>query len=316
MTAHLLRGPPLPLPERGTRTLPITTVRLLQKVYQEDQKSPLFVRILPSSLAYTLRSGTPPRRDVVLMDQSPQTDDDLLDVKAVAGILGVEPVTVYRWCRHGRLQCLKPGKAWRIRRTALEAFLRHTERPQTLTGHLSAFLDIPDQVLAVVEDASLLLRLDAAFFQAGAARGALLVKLYEPQHRPRRTLAAAYQQQGLETAWLEATGQLQWCPLAAPEEAVPTLRQLLAEQAGRESLIWVNITWTSIALATALQQQAELAELVATSPLVVATGVIEPAVTEWPPAETQWQLLGSLRGVIRLTHARLMLSRVVPAPTR
>jgi excisionase family DNA binding protein len=212
------------------------------------------------------------------MDTPPRTDEDLLSVEDVAGVLGVEPVTVYRWCRQGRLVCLKPGKSWRIRRSALEAFLRRSERPRTLSAHLGAFLELPDQVLAVAEDTTLLTRLDAAFFQAGEARGGMLVKLYEPQQTPRRTLAAAYQQHGLETEWLEAAGRLQWCPLAAPEEAITVLRQVLDQQEGEERPLWVTIDWTeTIALETALRQQAELAELVAAHPMVVATGVVEPA---------------------------------------
>jgi hypothetical protein len=90
----------------------------------------------------------------------------------------------------------------------------------------------------------------------------------------------------------------------------------VTEQAEGETPLWVNINWSaSIALETALRQQAELAALVRTHPLVVATGVVEPAAETWPPPEQQWQLLGSLRGVIRFAHAGLMLSRVVPPPT-
>ena len=105
--------------------------------------------------------------------------------------IGVEPVTVYRWCRQGRLNCLKPGKSWRIRRSVLEAFLRRSEQPRTLAAHLGAFLELPDQVLAVAEDAPLLSRLDAAFFQAGEARGGVLVKLYEPKQTTRLPARAA-----------------------------------------------------------------------------------------------------------------------------
>jgi excisionase family DNA binding protein len=242
-------------------------------------------------------------------------NDEFLSAEAVAHVLGVEPVTVYRWCRQGRLPCLKPGKSWRIRRTALDAFLRRSERPRTLGAQLGAFLEVPDQVLAVAADADLLTRLDSAFFQAGEARGGLLVKLYEPTKIPRRTLAAAYRQHGLDMEWLEAAGRFQWCPLAAAEETIPTLRQFLTKQAGEEHPFWVNINWTEeIALETALRQQAELAELVTVSPLVVATGVVEPAAETWPPPEQQWQLLGSLRGVIRFARAGLMLSRVMSPP--
>ena len=249
------------------------------------------------------------------MEQIPRAGDELLGAAEVAAALGVEPVTVYRWCRQGRLACLKPGKSWRIRRGALETFLRRAERPRTLAAHLGAFLEVPDQVLAVAEDAALLARLDAAFFQTGEARGGLVVKLYEPKQTPRRSLAAAYRRHGLEVERLESTNRLQWCPLAAPEEAVPELRKLLFENMYGEEPIWVNINWTeAIPVETALQQQTELAELVARYPLVVATGVVEPAAETWPPPEQQWRLLGSLRGVIRYARAGLMLSRVASPP--
>jgi excisionase family DNA binding protein len=249
------------------------------------------------------------------MDDPSPTAEELLRVEDVAAILGVEQVTVYRWCRQGRLTCLKPGKSWRIRRTALDAFLRRSERPKTLAGHLGAFFELPDQVLAAAEDSALLTRFDAAFFQAGEARGGLLVKLYEPNQMSRRALAAAYQQDGLDTSYLERLGRLRWCSVDAPEEAVGVLGHLLEENTEDDRALWVNLNWTeAITLETALQQQAALAELVATHPLVVATGVVEPAAETWPPPEQQWQLLGSLRGVIRFARAGLMLSRVVPPP--
>ncbi|MDP9456718.1 MAG: DNA-binding protein [Actinobacteria bacterium] len=47
-----------------------------------------------------------------------------MGVEKVAGYLGVGRVTVYRWCREGRLPCLKVGKYWRVRRGALGDFLR------------------------------------------------------------------------------------------------------------------------------------------------------------------------------------------------
>ena len=58
-------------------------------------------------------------------------DDELLGAAAVARGLGVGLVTVYRWCRQGRLACLKLSKEWRIRRSALDAFLRQAEQPHT-----------------------------------------------------------------------------------------------------------------------------------------------------------------------------------------
>ncbi len=166
------------------------------------------------------------------MEPSSRVGEELLSADDVARYLELEPVTIYRWCRDGRLPCLKLGKVWRIRRSALDAFLRQAERPRTLAAHLGAFLEVPDQVLAVAEDAELLTRLDAAFLQAGETRGGRLVKLYEPKQTSRRALATAYQQHGLDTASLESSGRLQWCPLAAPEEAVPVLRQVLASRRG------------------------------------------------------------------------------------
>jgi len=65
-----------------------------------------------------------------------------------------------------------------------------------------------------------------------------------------------------------------------------------------------------------LRQQATLAALIATHPrLVVSTGVVEPEPDAWPPLREQWQLLGSLQGLIRLARSGLLLSRVVKLPS-
>ena len=56
------------------------------------------------------------------------SDAELLGVEEVADYLGIKPVTVYRWCREGRLPCMKLGRRWRIRRQALEKFLDENER--------------------------------------------------------------------------------------------------------------------------------------------------------------------------------------------
>jgi excisionase family DNA binding protein len=106
--------------------------------------------------------------------------------------MGVKETTVWRWCREGRLPCLKVGKHWRIRREALENFLEQSERSGTLVGQLSSFLRVPDNVLAIAQNTDILHRLDAAFFQVGEARGGLLVKFYggevhsEDELRPSR----------------------------------------------------------------------------------------------------------------------------------
>ncbi len=242
--------------------------------------------------------------------------DELLGAEEVARALGVGRVTVYRWCRQGRLACLKPGKEWRVRRSALEAFLRRAERPRTLAAHLEAFLETPDQVLAVAEDEHLLAQLDAAFFQAAEARGGALVKVYDPTVASREALRAALRRNGLDVDRLEAAGRFRGHPEPVPDEAIAALRGLLTEEAAGEGRpVWVAIDWsTGSGLDGALRQQAELAELVAVHPVVATTGVVEPAAETWPPAEQQWRLLRSVRGVVRFARAGLALSRVVQPP--
>ena len=64
-------------------------------------------------------------------------ETELLAAADVAGMIGVKETTVYRWCKEGKLPCLKIGKHWRIRRGVLEDFLKESERPRTLVGQLS-----------------------------------------------------------------------------------------------------------------------------------------------------------------------------------
>jgi excisionase family DNA binding protein len=252
----------------------------------------------------------------MLVDQSPLSEE-LLSADQVAQYLELEPVTIYRWCREGRLPCMKLGKVWRIRRGALEAFLRHAEQPQTLTAHLRAFFAVPDQVLAVTETAALLARLDAAFFQVAEARAGRLVKFYDPKVASPGTLREAFRGDGLEIDQLEAAGRFRWCPADDPAAGVASLGHLLREEAATGRPVWVGFDWLGgVDLTTALRQQAELTALVTAHPLVVMTAVVEPAVPEWPSAELQWRLLGTLRGVVRYAQSGLVLSRVMPPPTR
>jgi excisionase family DNA binding protein len=50
-------------------------------------------------------------------------EERLLTVAEVAVRLRIDPHTVRTWLRAGRLVGLKPGHDWRIRPSALEAFL-------------------------------------------------------------------------------------------------------------------------------------------------------------------------------------------------
>src|ERR671920_547356 len=127
------------------------------------------------------------------MDETPYKQKDLLSAEEVARYFGVGHITVYRWCKEGRLRCIKLGKHWRIRREALEDFLRQHEHSTTLVGQLGSFLRVPDNVLAIAQNLDILHRLDAAFFRVGEARGGILVKFYggvtHPAHGPAARLS-------------------------------------------------------------------------------------------------------------------------------
>jgi excisionase family DNA binding protein len=103
--------------------------------------------------------------------KSTARETELLAAADVAGMIGVKETTVYRWCKEGKLPCLKIGKHWRIRRGVLENFLKESERPRTLVGQLDSFLRVPDSVLVIAQNIDILHRLDAAFFRVGEARG-------------------------------------------------------------------------------------------------------------------------------------------------
>src|SRR5215204_4120982 len=105
--------------------------------------------------------------------KSTARETQLLAAANVASMIGVKETTVYRWCKEGKLPCLKVGKHWRVRREALENFLRESERPRTLVGQLDAFLRVPESVLAIAQNVDILHRLDAAFFRVGESRDGL-----------------------------------------------------------------------------------------------------------------------------------------------
>src|SRR5215217_5261905 len=93
---------------------------------------------------YSGKTGTV--RESMQDGKSAAREKELLAAADVAGMIGVKETTVYRWCKEGKLPCLKIGKHWRIRREALEDFLRQSERPRTLAGQLDSFLRVPDSV--------------------------------------------------------------------------------------------------------------------------------------------------------------------------
>src|SRR5215208_1902805 len=242
-------------------------------------------------------------------------EKDLLSAEDVAGLVGVKESTVWRWCREGNLPCLKVGKHWRVRREALEDFLRHSERPATLVGQLRSFLRVPDNVLAITQNADLMHRLDAAFFQVGDAQGGLLVKFYGGEEHSEDELRAEFEENGLEVGRLEQEGRFlmrpEEDPLGGREEA---LGRLLEEESEMGRTVWASFNWVrQLDLQTALEQQERPTELVDAGQLVVKTAALEAALEEWSASELR-RVQSSHAATILASESGLSLSRATPMP--
>ena len=241
---------------------------------------------------------------------------ELLGVEEVAEYLGVVPMTVYRWCREGRLPCMKLGRVWRIRRETLEDFLESAERPATLVGQLGSFLGVPDNVIAIAQDRELLHRLDAAFFRIGEARGGMLVKFAggEPDV-PEDEVRAILERHGLEVRRLEEEGRFRLSPERGPlGERRELLERLAVEEADGGRTVWASFDWAErVDLETALGQQDALSELLEDKQLVVKTAVLEEVADGWP-AKAQRRARESHTGTMWLSEAGLSLSRITPLP--
>ena len=96
------------------------------------------------------------------MSETPDTQKDLLSTEEIAEYLGVGLVTVYRWCKEGSLRCIKLGKHWRIRREALEDFLKQRERPAKLSGELRSFLSTLPAHIAIVDSSGTIVAVNQA----------------------------------------------------------------------------------------------------------------------------------------------------------
>jgi len=240
---------------------------------------------------------------------------DLLSVDDVGGYLGVGRVTVWRWCREGRLPALKVGKHWRIRREALEDFLMEGERPSTLVGQLGSFLQVPDNVLAVAQDENLLHRLDAAYFRVAEARGGLLVKFHSGEERSKEQLYADFEANGLEARRLEREGRL----LMRPEEDPlggrdDFLGRFLEDEASEGRTVWASFDWAKrVELETVLEQQGRLAGLVERRRLVVKTAALDAVADEWSSAALR-RARSSHAGTIFASEDGLSMSRRAPMP--
>ncbi len=233
----------------------------------------------------------------------------------MAGLLGVKESTIWRWCREGRLPCLKVGKRWRVRREALEDFLRERERSATLVGQLGSFLRVPDNVLAIAQNLDLLHRLDAAFFRVGEARDGLLVKFYGGESAPAEELVSQLEQNGLAAGRLIRNGRLlmrpEDDPLGGREDQ---LGRLIEEGVGEGRTVWASFNWVlQVDLKTTLEQQQRLADLVGVRQLVVKTAALEEAIKDWPSSALR-RAQSAHSGTIFAYESGLSLSRSTPMP--
>ena len=241
---------------------------------------------------------------------------ELLAAADVAELIGIKETTVYRWCKEGKLPCLKVGKHWRIRRQVLEDFLRESERPRTLVGQLDSFMKVPDNVLAIAQNVDILHRLDAAFFRVGEARGGLLVKFYAGEEHSEEELLSDFEGNGLQASRLKREGRL----LMRPEEEPlggcrrEKLGQLIEEEGGEGRSVWASFDWVRpVELQTALELQKRLSELIGASQLVVKTAAIEEAIDQW--SAPQLRRVQSMHSAIILASEEgLSLSRATPMP--
>jgi excisionase family DNA binding protein len=243
-------------------------------------------------------------------------ETELLGAEDVAGMLGVKETTVYKWCKQGKLPCLKVGKYWRVRREALEDFLKKSERRVTLAGQLGSFLREPDSVLAIAQNMDILHRLDAAFFRVGESRGGLLVKFYGGEDSPPEELIADFEENGLDASRLRREGRLL---MRAEEDPLGDSRgdslARILEEAGEEGrTVWASFDWVKqVDLGTALGQQKRLTELVDTSRLVVKTAALEEAIDEWTSSELR-RVQSAHAAVVLASEGGLSLSRATPMP--
>jgi excisionase family DNA binding protein len=242
-------------------------------------------------------------------------ETELLAATDVASMIGVKETTVYRWCKEGKLPCLKVGKHWRVRREALEDFLKRSERPRTLAGRLDSFLRVPDNVLAIAQNVDILHRLDAAFFRVGESQDGLLVKFYAGEEHSEEELLADFEENGLEARRLQREGRLL---MRAEEEPLGGTRgeQLgrLIEEEGEGMTVWASFNWVMpVDLNTALEQQKRLTKLVDARQLVVKTAAIEEALEEWPASQLR-QVQSAHSAIILASEDGLSLSRATPMP--
>ncbi len=247
--------------------------------------------------------------------QNPDNPRELLTADDVAQYFGLRPTTIYQWCREGRLPCMKLGKEWRVRRSALETFLEQNERRASLVGQLQAFLTVPDDVLGLADNMQHLHRLDAAFFQVGETRGASLIKFTGGDITPDDPLRADLEHYGLAVRRLEAEGRMRFIPERDPFDGrADALRDLMRTESTEGRLVFASFNYAiRVDLDTVLRQQKAISEVVNTQQLVVKSALLQEVTDDWSLAE-QRHAQDVHAGVIWLSERGLGLRRIVPLP--
>lgn len=248
------------------------------------------------------------------MERSPD-QDDLLTVDDVAGYLGVGAVTIYRWCREGRLPCAKLGKSWRIRRGALASFLAESEEHQTLVRRMGAFITIPDRILAFATTEELMLRLDAAFFKVAEARGGNMMKYLGGQPISLEDTREQLTGLGLSVEQLERDGQLHFTYL--PDPSAPDLeglRRTYIDNVDPTRSLWVSFNWMLPVTPEQARRQHEAMERTFPSQrLVIKTAISVDVANDWTPGQER-RAREDYLSTVYLSERGLLLSRMMPLP--
>lgn len=103
----------------------------------------------------------------------------LLSADELAGRLGVDTNTLYRWSRGGRIPALKVGRWWRFRLEDVERALASASSSgwRALVEPLAEALRPGDHLVSYDIDPGLVAHVERAFVAAGARRGATLVRV-------------------------------------------------------------------------------------------------------------------------------------------
>ena len=209
-------------------------------------------------------------------------NNELLSIEDAAQHLGVDPVTVQRWCRDDALPSLSIGGSWRIRRSVLEELLEQGKRSHTLVDRLQIFLEISDNVLVIAQN---------------------------------QQLMPYFEREGLELARLEEEGRFRLVAQGTLEgDRTDALRRLMDEEDSKGRSMWANFNLSEqVDVEEALRQQEQLTQFVEDKALVVKTTALEELTDEWPGSLfRRAELIHS--GTVWLSESGLAFRRVLPPP--